>query len=128
MEAGVIQTWNIIYLTFLVLIKIFQKVVPASEIGGPILIAQMAGKQLEAGWLNLVYFMGVISVNLGVLNLFPIPILDGGHLVFFSVEAIRRKPLSMKTQEMWQQLGLVLLISLMFFVFYNDLVRLFTHG
>ncbi|OGQ96267.1 MAG: RIP metalloprotease RseP [Deltaproteobacteria bacterium RIFOXYD12_FULL_57_12] len=123
--AGVTQTWNWVYLTILGLVKIIQKVVPASELGGPILIAQMAGKQMEAGWLNFLYFMGVISVNLGVLNLLPIPILDGGHLVFFSVEAILRKPLSLRTIEMFQQVGLVLLGSLMVFVFYNDLMRIF---
>ena len=60
------------------------------------------------------------------LNVLPIPILDGGHLIFFSVEALRRKPLDLRTQEICQQIGLVLLVSLMFFVFYNDLVRIFT--
>jgi len=128
LKAGVIQTWNIIYLTILAIVKIFQRVVPASELGGPILIAQLAGQQMKAGLVNFINFMAFISINLGILNLLPVPILDGGHLVFFSVEALRGKPLSMKTQEMWQQVGLVLLISLMFFVFYNDLVRIFTHG
>jgi len=126
--AGISQTWGFIYLTVLGLVKIIQKVVPASELGGPILIAQMAGQQLEAGWLNLLYFMGLLSVNLGILNLFPIPILDGGHLLFFSIEAVRRKPLRLRTQEIWQQIGLVLLVSLMVFVFYNDLLRIFTNS
>lgn len=125
---GVLKTWDLIYLTFITLLKIFQRVVPASELGGPILIAQLAGQQMKAGLLYFTNFMAFISIQLGILNLLPVPILDGGHLVFFSVEALRGKPLSMKTQEMWQQVGLVLLISLMFFVFYNDLVRLFTHG
>nr|MBF0220873.1 RIP metalloprotease RseP [Desulfobulbaceae bacterium] len=122
--VGLEQTWFYIYLTVMSLVKIVQRVVPASEIGGPILIAQMAGQQLEAGWLNLLSFMAVLSVNLGVINLFPIPILDGGHLVFFSVEALRRKPMSMRSQEILQQIGLVLLVSLMFFVFYNDFARI----
>ncbi|MEW6501237.1 MAG: RIP metalloprotease RseP [Thermodesulfobacteriota bacterium] len=126
--AGFSQTWNLIYLTLLSLLKIIQKVVPASELGGPILIAQLAGQQMEAGWMNLVYFMGLLSVNLGILNLFPIPILDGGHLLFFTVEGIMRRPLSMKTRELLQQIGLVLLISLMFFVFYNDIMRLIGRG
>ncbi len=125
LSASFSQTWSFIYLTVMGIIKIIQKVIPASELGGPILIAQMAGQQFKAGWINFLFFMGLLSVNLGVLNLLPIPILDGGHLVFFSVEAIRRKPLSMRTMEMWQQVGLVLLGSLMIFVFYNDLVRLF---
>lgn len=126
--AGFNQTWSFIYLTILGIIKIIQKVVPASELGGPILIAQLAGQQMEAGWISFLYFMGLISVNLGILNLFPIPMLDGGHLLFYTMEAIRRKPLSLRTQETFQQIGLLLLISLMIFVFYNDLVRIFTKG
>ncbi len=128
LSAGITQTWNIIYLTIMGIVKMIQNVIPAKELGGPILIAQLAGQRMEAGWVSLVSFMGFLSVNLGILNLFPIPILDGGHLVFFSVEAIRRKPLSMRTQELLQQVGLVIIIGLMFFVFYNDLVRLFTKG
>jgi regulator of sigma E protease len=125
-QAGVTQTWSWMYLTVMGLVKIIQKVVPASELGGPILIAKIAGERMEAGWINFLYFMGVLSVNLGILNLLPIPILDGGHLVFFSVEAILRKPLNLRTMEILQQIGLVLLGSLMIFVFYNDLVRLFS--
>ena len=124
LEAGIIQTWNWMYLTVMGLIKIIQKVIPASELGGPILIAKIAGERMEAGWINFLYFMAVISVNLGILNLLPIPILDGGHLVFFTVEAVKRKPLSLRTMEMMQQVGLVLLGTLMVFVFYNDIVRL----
>ncbi|MBU0729918.1 MAG: RIP metalloprotease RseP [Proteobacteria bacterium] len=124
-SAGLTQTWGFIYLTFMTIVKIIQNVVPASDIGGPIFIAQVAGQQLEAGWLNLFYFMGLLSVNLGILNLLPIPILDGGHLLFFSMEAVRRKPLSQRAQEMCQQVGLVLLGTLMVFVFYNDILRLF---
>ncbi|OIP50559.1 MAG: RIP metalloprotease RseP [Deltaproteobacteria bacterium CG_4_10_14_3_um_filter_60_8] len=123
--AGLSQTWAFIYLTVMGLIKIIQRIVPASEIGGPILIAQLTGQQLTAGWINLMHFMGLLSVNLGVLNLLPIPVLDGGHLVFFSVEAILRRPLSMRTKELWQQVGLFILASLMIFVFYNDLMRIF---
>ena len=126
LSAGFTQTWSYIYLTIMGIVKMIQKVIPTSELGGPIMIAQLAGKQMEAGWLNLVYFMGIISVNLGILNLLPIPILDGGHLFFYTMEAIRRKPMSMKAQETMQQIGLVILVSLMFFVFYNDIVRLFT--
>ncbi|MFH1217928.1 MAG: RIP metalloprotease RseP [Pseudomonadota bacterium] len=126
--AGLTQTWNFIYLTVVGIVKIIQRVVPASELGGPILIAQMAGQQMEAGWINLAYFIGLLSVNLGILNLFPIPILDGGHLVLYTLEAIRRKPLEQQTLEKLQQVGLLLLGSLMIFVFYNDIVRIFTKG
>ena len=125
-KSGINQTWSWIYLTIMGLVKILQKVVPASELGGPILIAKIAGERMEAGWINFLYFMGVLSVNLGILNLLPIPILDGGHLVFFSVEAILRKPLNLRTMEILQQVGLVLLGTLMVFVFYNDLVRVFS--
>ena len=126
LQAGISQTWSWMYLTVMGLVKIIQKVVPASELGGPILIAKIAGERMEAGWINFLYFMGVLSVNLGILNLLPIPILDGGHLVFFSVEAILRKPLNLRTMEILQQIGLVLLGTLMVFVFYNDLVRVFS--
>ena len=125
LQAGFSQTWSWMYLTIMGLVKIIQKVVPASELGGPILIAQIAGERMEAGWVNFLYFMAVLSVNLGILTLLPIPILDGGHLVFFSVEAILRKPLNLRTMEIMQQIGLVLLGTLMIFVFYNDLVRVF---
>jgi regulator of sigma E protease len=125
-KGGLTQTWTLIYLTIMGIVKMIQAVIPASELGGPIMIAQLAGKQMEAGWINLVYFMALISVNLGILNLLPIPILDGGHLMFFSYEALLRRPMSQKAMEICQQIGLVILVTLMVFVFYNDLVRLFT--
>ena len=125
LKAGISQTWSWVYLTIMGLVKIIQKVVPASELGGPILIAKIAGERMAAGWINFLYFMAVLSVNLGILNLLPIPILDGGHLVYFTVEAILRKPLNPKIIEILQHVGLVLLVTLMIFVFYNDLVRVF---
>ncbi|SDP27457.1 RIP metalloprotease RseP [Desulforhopalus singaporensis] len=121
-----LQTWIYISLTVKGFIKIVQQVVPASELGGPILIAQIAGEQMRAGWLNLIYFMGLLSVNLGILNLLPIPVLDGGHLVFLTIEGIRRKPLNERAQIFAQQIGIGLLATLMLFVFYNDIVRLFS--
>lgn len=125
MKNAVLQTWMYIQLTVMGFIKIFQRVVPASELGGPILIAQIAGEQMRAGWINLIYFMGLLSVNLGILNLLPIPVLDGGHLVFLTLEAVRRKPIAERAQIVAQQVGIGLLGTLMIFVFYNDLVRLF---
>jgi regulator of sigma E protease len=125
-KAGFTQTWAYVYLTIMGVVKMIQAVIPASELGGPIMIAQLAGKQMEAGWINLVYFMGLISVNLGILNLMPIPILDGGHLMFFSYEALRRRPMSPRAMEICQQIGLIILVSLMIFVFYNDIAKLFT--
>ncbi len=119
------QTWYFIYLTVLGFIKIIQQVVPASEIGGPILIAKIAGEQMREGLINLTYFIALLSVNLGILNLLPVPVLDGGHLVFISVEAIRKKPLSEKAQIALQKVGLALLGALMLFAFYNDIMRWF---
>jgi regulator of sigma E protease len=125
LENAARQTWMYISLTVMGFVKIIQQVVPASEIGGPILIAQIAGEQMKAGWLNLIYFMSLLSVNLGILNLLPIPVLDGGHLVFLTIEGLRRKPLNERAQIIAQQVGIGLLGTLMIFVFYNDIVRLF---
>jgi regulator of sigma E protease len=121
---SLLQTWNLTRLFFLTIIKLVQRVLPMDTLGGPILIAQMAGQQAQEGLLNLVYFLALISVNLAVLNLLPIPILDGGHLLFFAVEAVLRKPLSPRKIEYAQRVGLVLLIALMAIVFYNDIMRL----
>lgn len=124
-EAACSQTWMYISLTVLGFMKLIQQVVPVSELGGPILIAQIAGKQMQAGWVNFMFFMGLLSVNLGILNLLPIPVLDGGHLMFLSIEAIRRKPMSEKMQIVAQQIGIAFLVVAMVFVFYNDLARIF---
>ncbi len=123
-KAALEETWSLITLTIMGIVKILQHVVPASELGGPIRIAQIAGQQLEAGWMNLVYFMGLLSINLGILNLLPVPVLDGGHLVFLTVEAIRRRPLSPQVMEVSQRIGMALLGTLMLFVFYNDIFRI----
>ena len=124
-ENACLQTWMYISLTAVGFVKIIQQVVPASELGGPILIAQIAGEQMQAGWVNLIYFMSLLSVNLGLLNLLPIPVLDGGHLAFLTIEGLRRKPLNMRAQIIAQQIGIGLLGTLMIFVFYNDIARLF---
>ncbi len=124
-QAAFLQTWGYLYLTVMSFIKLFQQVIPASELGGPILIAKLAGEQMRAGWINMIYFMSLLSVNLGILNLLPVPVLDGGHLVFLSYEGIFRKPMSERVQVWAQQLGLALLVTLMLFVFYNDIARLF---
>lgn len=125
MKDAISQTWVFIYLTGMGFVKIIQQVIPASELGGPILIAKLAGEQMREGWINLTYFIGLLSVNLGILNLLPIPILDGGHLVFLTFEAIRRKPMNERAQIVAQQIGLALLGTLMIFVFYNDIMRWF---
>ncbi len=105
-------------------VKLFQGVIPLSTLGGPVLIAQLAGKQIQYGLISFVSFIAVLSINLGVLNLLPIPILDGGHLVFYMIEAIRGKALSLKQMELAQKVGMAILGLLMIIVFYNDIARL----
>jgi len=95
------------------------------DIGGPLLIGKLAGDFAQAGLLSFLLLMAMISVNLGVLNLLPVPILDGGHLFFLVIEAVKGSPVSVKMTEIAQQIGLVLLLSLMAFVFYNDITRMF---
>ena len=122
---GSIQTVNVIGLTILSLEKLVERAIPLETIGGPIMIAKMAGQQAAAGGVSYLAFMALLSINLGVLNLLPVPILDGGHLFFYFWELIFRKPVSMKSREIAQQIGLVLLIALMVLAFYNDIARYF---
>ncbi|MDI7260262.1 MAG: RIP metalloprotease RseP [Thermodesulfobacteriota bacterium] len=123
---GLIQTWQGIKLTVVGIAKLIQGVIPGKTIGGPILIAQMAGEQAKRGLLSLAIFMAILSINLGVINLFPIPILDGGHFLFLTLEAILRRPIGIRKMEIAQQVGLILIILLMLFAFYNDLIRIFS--
>jgi regulator of sigma E protease len=125
---GLSQTWFGIKLTVVSIVKLIQRVIPAKTIGGPILIAQLAGEQAKRGLVSLILFMAILSINLGVINLFPIPILDGGHFLFLGLEAILRRPLSIKKMEIAQQIGLIFIILLMLFAFYNDLIRIFSPG
>ncbi len=124
---GVMKMAEVSKLTLMVIVKIFQKVVPADTIGGPLMIFKIAGDQAQAGIMPLIMFMGVLSVNLGVLNFLPIPVLDGGHIVFFIIEAIKGSPVSLRGRELSQQVGIFLLISLMAFAFYNDISRFIAH-
>jgi regulator of sigma E protease len=123
---GITKTWDISVLTIVSIIKLIQRIIPAETIGGPILIFQMAGQEAAHGALSFFTFMAVISINLGVLNLLPIPILDGGHILFLTIEAIRRRPLSEKFMMVAQRIGLAIIITLMVFAFYNDIMRLLT--
>ena len=118
------ETWRIITLTVLTVVKLVMRVLPSDTLGGPILIAQIAGDQARQGISPFAYFLGLLSVNLGILNLLPIPILDGGHILFFSIEALRRKPLSPQARMMAQHVGLAVILMLTALVFYNDIARL----
>jgi len=119
------QTYDYSRITLMAFYKMLLGDVSPRNIGGPILIAQMAGQQAQEGLGSFLAFLAVLSINLGVLNLLPIPVLDGGHLLFFTVEAVIRKPVSIKYRELAQQVGICLLALLMVYAFYNDIVRFF---
>lgn len=123
---SLIQTYNIIELTVVSVAKIIQGTVSTKTIGGPIMIAELAGQQAKLGATNLLFFIALISVNLAILNILPIPVLDGGHLLFFTIELIIGKPVSIRIREISQQAGMFVLILLMIFVFYNDITRIFS--
>lgn len=108
------------------IIKIIDGSISRDNLGGPIMIAQIAGKQAKEGLDKLIQFIAFISINLAVLNILPIPVLDGGHLFFFTWELVFRRPMSIRVREIAQQAGLFILIMLMGFVFYNDIIRLFS--
>jgi len=128
LDAFVQSFVQMVYITklfFLTLVKLIQRIVPFKTVGGPILIAQMAKQQAQAGFFPFIHFIALISLNLGILNLLPFPALDGGYLVVFTLEAITRRRFHQKAVEWVQKIGFALLIVLMVAVFYNDLVRLF---
>src|SRR6266566_1200840 len=95
----------------------------SDELGGPLRIAQMSGEVAQGGIVPLLWFMAVLSINLGLINLFPVPVLDGGHLLFYAAEAIRGKPLGQRAQEYGFRVGLALVLTLMVFATWNDLVH-----
>jgi regulator of sigma E protease len=125
-KEGAVKTWEITWLTLVVLVKLIQGVVPLKTVGGPIMIGQLAGDIARENFSYLVPFMAVISVNLAILNLLPVPVLDGGMILFFLIEIIAGRPISIKKREMAQKIGLFVLLLLMVFVFYNDLLRILT--
>jgi regulator of sigma E protease len=121
---GAVRTWDMTVLTAKGLWKLVTLELPLSNLGGPIQIAAEGERQRREGFGSLALFTAVISVNLAVLNLLPVPMLDGGHLLFFVIEGVLGRPVSLKKREAAQQLGLVLLLLLMVFAIYNDLVRI----
>ena len=117
------QTFLYSELIVVSLFKMIRGQISARELGGPITIARVAGERAQGGLKSILEFMAFLGVNLGVLNLLPIPVLDGGHLFFFAAEAVVRRPIGARTREMAQQVGLFLLVSLMLFAVYNDIYR-----
>ena len=115
-EVWFVSTTSLAYLG-----KIFTGSGDSSQLGGPIKIAKITGQVAENGIIPFLSIMAYISISLGLINLFPIPMLDGGHLMFYLFEKVLGRPLSQKTQEGFFRIGLFLLFSLMFFVTFNDL-------
>jgi len=122
---GTEHTFKLTALTYKGIYLLITGQVSAKNLGGPLMIAQLAGKEARQGALPLFYFIALISINLAVLNFLPIPILDGGHALFLLCEGIKGKPVSLKTQDIAQKLGLALLLCLIVFATYNDFLRFF---
>lgn len=122
--ASLNKTWEISRLTIISVVKIIEGVVSPRTLGGPIFIAQVAGAQVKEGIIPFILFMAILSINLGVINLFPIPVLDGGHIFFYLIEIVTRREISMKVKEMAQQIGFAVLLMLMLFVIFIDIERL----
>ena len=119
------QTRDLSLFTLVALFKMVKGDISPKTLGGPLLIAQVAGQQAREGVTTFFLFVALLSINLGVLNLLPIPVLDGGHLFFFLIEAVLGRPVGEKQRERAQQVGVVLLILVMAYAFYNDIARFF---
>jgi regulator of sigma E protease len=121
---GVKETWFVAKSTLDYIGNVVTRRASADQVGGPIRIAQISGQVATIGLSALIHLAAVLSVSIGLLNLFPVPLLDGGHLLFYAVEAIRGKPLSERSQEMGFRVGLALVLMLMVFATYNDILHL----
>lgn len=124
LKRSIDETRRLIYMIAVSIKKMVVGSVPADSIGGPILIFQIYGEQAEQGFSELVRLTALLSINLGLLNLLPIPVLDGGHIFFFLIEILKGKPVSERNRERAQQVGIFMLLSLMVFAFYNDIMRI----
>ena len=125
---GSIKSYDFTVMTLLSFVRLIQGEISPKNVGGVISIGTAASESFKAGTNYFLQMMGIISISLFVLNLLPVPVLDGGHLVFYTVELIKGSPLSLKKMEMAQQVGIVLLMSLMLFALYNDFSRLLGFG
>ena len=121
---GFTETWALVDQTMTYIWRIFAGRASADQLGGPIMIAQMSGQVASVSFSLLVQFVAMISVSIGLLNLFPVPLLDGGHLLFYAIEAARGRPLSERAQEYGFRIGMALVLMLMVFATYNDIGRL----
>lgn len=118
------ETWNLTHGTLGAVWQMITGVRSTEELGGPIRIAQMSGQVAQTSFVAMVWFIAVLSINLGLINLFPIPMLDGGHLLYYGIEALRGRPLGQRAQEYGFRIGLALVLTLMVFATWNDLVQL----
>jgi regulator of sigma E protease len=123
---GAQETWFVLDRTMIYVGGVFTGREPADQLGGPIRIAQISGEVASAGFTALIHLAAVLSISIGMLNLFPIPLLDGGHLLFYGIEAVRGKPLSERAQEMGFRIGLAIVVMLMIFATFNDILHLAT--
>jgi regulator of sigma E protease len=121
---GARKTWYIVDRTFTYIGGLFAGRECADQLGGPIRIAQISGQVATLGFLPVLDLIGMLSVSIGLLNLFPVPLLDGGHLLFYGIEALRGRPLSARSQEIGFRIGLALVVMLMLFTTYNDMIAL----
>lgn len=124
-SQGSSETWRIVSVTFKYLGKLVRGQESSKQIGGPVSIAKMAGDAASTGVIRFVIFIAFLSTSVGLINLFPIPMLDGGHLVYYAIETVLGKPLGKQAQEWGFRVGLSLVAMLMAFGFWNDLTRLF---
>ena len=124
--AGAKETWFVVDRTLSYIGGVFAGREPADQLGGPIRIAQVSGEVATAGFTALIHLAAVLSISIGLLNLFPIPLLDGGHLLFYGIEAVRGQPLSERAQEMGFRIGLAIVVMLMIFAKFNDILHLAT--
>jgi regulator of sigma E protease len=118
------ETWFVVERTLSYIGGVITGREAADQVGGPIRIAQISGQVATIGLAALFHLTAVLSVSIGLLNLFPVPLLDGGHLLFYAIEALRGRPLSEKAQEMGFRVGLALVLMLMIFATYNDILHL----
>ena len=125
LSRGFVKTGDVTALTLRMFWRMLTGEVSLANLSGPISIGQYAGLAAERGLSDFLYFLGVVSVGLGILNLLPVPLLDGGHLLYYAAEWVRGRPLSEEVQFVGQRLGIALLVGLMGLAFYNDLARVF---
>jgi regulator of sigma E protease len=122
-QAGA-EVWNLSSSTLQAVWQMVIGLRGTGDLGGPLRIAQLSGEVVQLGLMSVMWYLAVLSINLGLINLFPVPVLDGGHLLFYAAEAVRGKPLGQKVQEYGLRIGLALVLTLMVFVTWNDLVHL----